>query len=165
MRHIVPLILAGLLAVSCNFGRLSLDQTSWVPESFEDIFNGTVAYEGYLSGEVYAEASGSELNLYLTIPEFGMNDDGYRPDEYRIVRQTSDELVFDLLPYTYNDIRRSDCEEALRVNGTRVYYTVYDGYDTYVYFKPNGTAVEVYYEDIFSEPYYYDTTRIYCTRR
>ena len=163
---IFPLLVASLLAVSCNFGKLSLDGSVWDPESFEDMFNGTVAYDGYISGKIYGETYDDGLHLFMTIPEFGFDDEDFYPDDYKIVRSNSRELVIDLLPYTYNDIRKSDCVEVLRVNGVKVYNTIYDGYDTYVYFKPNGTAVEVYYEDALSvEPYYYDTTRIYCKKR
>lgn len=136
---------------------------------FEDLFNGVVIHVGDLTGFINAEAYEGKLYLYMTVPEFGNNDAEYYPEDFRILKMNNEELIIELPPYTYSDIRKSDCEPqgyvATHKGATPIYGTYIDDYYTYLYFKPGGTAVEVYYEDSFGNPYYYDTTRIYCRKR
>ena len=116
-----------------------------------------------------AEAYGGDLDLYLTIPALGLDEDRYTPDDYRIVRSTSRELVIDLWYYEYDDYDESDCEFIEKYRGKKMYYAYYNYagqlYYDIVYFVGHGISVDCGYEEPENgRPYYYDTTRIYCRR-
>ena len=165
----IAILFAGLFAVSCNKDPLTLDGTLWDVVRFEDIFNGSVVHSEVIEGDIVGNVFGSDVELSINIPRFGLNDEDYGPADYRIVKYTNHELVFDLWYYEYDDYKESDCEYIETFKGKRMYYAYYlYGGQTYydiVYFVGPGLSVDCGYETPEGErPYYYDTTRIYCQR-
>lgn len=153
-------IALGVTLASCQKDINTLNKTYWDVVSYEDIFNGSGVYSGTTTGTVYGEYVSGEMNIFLKAWDWTYVEN-YTPSEYRIVKYTDDELVFELW-YMECDVNIFDCNVFDDFRGKKIYVDS-DGY--YYYFKPNGVAVDVAddYDDKGSI-YYYDTTRIYCKR-
>ena len=164
------LVIAAFVSVLSCKDPLTLDETKWTVESFQDIFAGTVVNSGEVEGSLIAYKDAGEVIMYLTVEGFGWNNALFEPGDYTIVKYTNDELVLDLLYYEYTNVKRADCEYLDTYKGKRIYVATapsYEGgYDYYVYFKVAGTAVDVGRSEYADEDgyYFYDTTRIYCKR-
>ena len=154
------------LAVSCEKSALTLGDTSWVINSYEDLFNGEVMYSANQEGKIDAFNDNGNLVLYVTLADFGWDDSLFEQTNYKIVSRTDNELVLDLLYLEYDNIKKEACDYLETFRGKRIYLVTSTDYDYYVYFKSNGKAVDVGKAtlDGDSDYYYYDVTRVYCTR-
>ena len=166
---LIAILFAGFFAVSCNLDPVTLDDLTWTVVSYEDYFNGSVVFSEDLEGTIDSEVYSGEPYFYLTIPAFSMSDEEYEPVDYRIVKYTSDELVIDFWYYEYDDYKESDCEYIETFKGKKIYYAYYnpDNKNLFdiVYFTGPGRSVDCGYETPEGkDPYYFDTTRIYCKR-
>ena len=164
---IASAVCAGALAVSCNDPLMDLDGTKWHIFMTEDRLNGKVVSADFDTDEV--EYTGTRDNFQITIKVLGGGTHTYGPTEATVLKSTAAELVFDLLYYEYDDITIDDCEYYLTYKGTKIYrydYMYYGTPDTiFVYFKPNGKAVDVGGYAYEGEDYYWcDSTRYYCRR-
>ena len=162
-------LLCALFAATSCFKTIDLDGTVWDVVSYEDMFDGSVVSGDYLNGFMKAYEGGNGVTLYLTIDEFGYNNDPVDPSDYKIVRSSSNELVIDLWYYEHEGIRVKDCTYEESYMGKKI-YSFPDPQDSkysyYVYFNSKGNAVDLGREEVSSsEYYYYDTTRIMCKRR
>lgn len=158
---------ACMSVVSCNNPLMDLDGTKWEVYMYEDRLNGKVVDTQF--GPADVEFIGDRDNFQLSVKFVG---DGkptvYGPEDAIIVRCNSAELVFDLAYYEYDDIKKEDCEYELTYKGVKIYRydDTYYGqkWSYYVYFKPNGIAVDVGAYTYDGEEYWYDSERLYCRR-
>lgn len=167
------LALLAAMAVSCNKDLGPIEGTSWEIVSYGDYFSGSMVYSAPTGGSVNFYNYESELVAEVYLPEWSTASSMNYPEDYRIVRRTRDELVLDLWYYDYppGEIYEEDCIQFDMFKGRRVYrlnvYDIHGNFDGYylLYFKPDGTAVElaVAVDDRDLE-YYYDTMRVTCRR-
>ncbi|MBP5721766.1 MAG: hypothetical protein J6W82_12000 [Bacteroidales bacterium] len=163
---IASAVCAGALAVSCNDPLMDLDGTKWHIYMTEDRLNGKVVSTDFDTDDV--EFTGTRDNFQITIKVLGAGTYTYGPEDATILKSTAAELVFDLLYYEYDDLKMEDCVYDFTYKGTKIYrydYLYHGAPDTiYVYFKPNGKAVDVGGYTYDGEDYWYDSSRYYCRR-
>ena len=156
-------------ATSCFNDPIDLDGTYWDVVYYEDMFDGSVVSSDYLNGSLKCYDNGSGVELYLTVDEFGYNNEALDPDSYKIVRSSKDELIIDLWYVEYEGLKPGDCTYVETYMGKKIYsFPDPDDnkYSYYVYFNSRGNAVDLGVEEVGNNEYYfYDTTRIKCERR
>lgn len=162
-----PIILLCALAATTSCFKESpvkLDEQEWDVVSYEDLFDGYSVSGDNIVGTMYSKNEGNGTTLYLTIPDFGYNNDLIGPDDYTVVKHTSSELIVDLWYYEYPDLRVSDCTYVETFMGKKIYSfpdPEDNNYNYYVYFNSRGKAVDLGVVEVSSSEYYfYDKTRI-----
>ena len=157
---------ACMSVVSCNNPLMDMDGTKWEVFLSEDRLNGKVVNSLFDVADV--DFFGDRQNFQLTLHYSGSQAHTYGPEDVTILKCNSAELVFDLFYYEYDDLSKSDCDYELTYKGTKVYRYDYLEYgktwSLYVYFKPNGTAVDVGSYTLDGDEYWYDSERYYCRR-
>ena len=162
---------AGTLATSCKLSELELDGTTWQVHRCEDLFNGKVVNLFWEDEDEIVEINGYGDNIQVTITDPGSiyGPSTYGPEDVRIISCTASELVFDLFYAEYEDLDVDDCDYLLTYKGTKIYTHPYIYYGKeelmYVYFKPNGVAVDVgCYNYEGEDDIWWDSTRYHCKR-
>jgi len=159
-------IASGALLFSCTKDPLTLSGTDWNVDYFEDLYSGSIINEGNTNGTMRAEDLGyGDIFMYFTVPEFGLSNEGYGSEDYHIVKYTDSELIVDIWFYEVDYISEYDCTYLETFNGRDVYLYLDTNDDVYYfYFNPNGWAVSLGLETGYGDYYFYDRTRLYCTR-
>ncbi len=160
------LLAAVSMAVSCSFGNLDLDGSDWEVYKVDDRFNGSTVNSFDVTGSISISGPESSQVWTMKIPSIGVYGYEQERDELiKIVRSSARELVVDFDYYEYDDVNKEDCEFVQKFKGVNIYKAFWGEDFAYVYFKPNGKAVDASGSLRGSQDERVDSYRIYCRRK